>query len=532
MMATLATLALAAASSSDWCKVEVPEIDSPSSRVNYSVALEPTGGEEVVIDVLFYYLEDEEVDLNGRTAKEETARWIELANLYLSRGTSGLQLRSAAVLPMPSDVRAEFSLSDGAFGPAILAASESPRVESERQMYGGDLVTFIAYDKKRWLLDGQAILWENRIPPAEFRRIAMNGVVWGSEMPDVLFLHEVGHTLGLDHHLDSLVEGRLERLFDRKGLGYYRKEGTGSHWGTIMAAGVLPTLGGFSNAGRVDLPLAEGSRHRWEPHWSYLLPAGDRTADADRALRKTIGHAAAFYDPPGDEDGNDDDDPPPPTTGPKAAIGVDVSCPDGLCRAVTGTPVSFEDQSTGTVGVRRWDFYGVSTSRETSLTHVFRSPGFHDVSLTVSHGAQESTASLTFLVEASHPAGTCEATATALCLRDSRYEVSLGWWTAYGQSGDATVARVGTNDSGIFWFFSDDNWEVLVKVLDGCGYNGHDWVYAASVTTVGLKLTVLDTKSGESRSYAKEAGKPASAITDTHAFGERCTTPTSESDHP
>ena len=521
MLATLSLLASIAALHADWCKVEVPETDSRLARVDYSVVLDPSDGEELVIDVLFYYLEDQELNLNGRTASAETARWIELANLYLSRGTSGLQLRSAAVLPMPSDVRAEFSLSQGGFAVIIDVMADSPRVESDRELYGADLVTLIVYDKRSWTIDGMAFLWQNDIPPVEYRKTAINGVVWGSKNPDALFLHEIGHNLGLDHQLDSLPEGRLDQLFDRKGIGYYQKEGAGSHWGTIMAGGVLPTLGGFSNAGRVDLPLAEGSRRQGRPNWPYLLPAGDHTADADRALRKTIGHVAAFYPPHGDHG----DDSPPPSKRPTAAIGVDVSCTEDLCRVTPDTAVQFEDQSTGTVGVRLWDFYGVFTSREESLTHTFRSPGFYDVSLTVSlDGEQESIASLRFLVEPPHPGRQCEVTATALCLQDSRYEVSLDWWTADGQTGDAMVVGEGTNDSGLFWLFDDDNWEVLVKMLDGCSDNGHDWVYAAAATTVGLELTVRDTESGESKSYSKEAGAPAVAITDTNAFSERCTT--------
>jgi hypothetical protein len=27
---------------------------------------------------------------------------------------------------------------------------------------------------------------------------------------------------------------------------------------------------------------------------------------------------------------------------------------------------------------------------------------------------------------------------------------------------------VGTDDSALFWFFEESNWEMLVKVLDGC----------------------------------------------------------------
>ncbi len=212
-----------------------------------------------------------------------------------------------------------------------------------------------------------------------------------------------------------------------------------------------------------------------------------------------------------------------PDTHPTAAIGVDLPCEDGLCRAVTDTPVRFLDMSTGTVRYRLWDFHGASTSRSSSVFHTFESPGFHDVSLTVSlDGERESTASLKFLVEAAHPAGTCEATATELCLRDSRYEVSLDWWTAAGPSGDAPVVREGTNDSGLFRFFDEDNWEMLVKVLDGCNLNGRHWVYAASATNLGYALRVRDTVTDVVKEYRNEPGMPSPAVADGDAFAAAC----------
>ncbi len=45
-----------------------------------------------------------------------------------------------------------------------------------------------------------------------------------------------------------------------------------------------------------------------------------------------------------------------------------------------------------------------------------------------------------------------------------------------------------TSDSALFYFFCTDNWELLVKVLDGCAINGHLWVYAAASTDVGYTL--------------------------------------------
>ena len=100
-------------------------------------------------------------------------------------------------------------------------------------------------------------------------------------------------------------------------------------------------------------------------------------------------------------------------------------------------------------------------------------PGFYEVTLWVSDGTRESSSSLKFLVEASEPAGTCEADAQTRCLQDSRYSVNVEWWTADGEGGAGSVVHEGTNDSGLFSFFDPANWEVLIKVLDGCSLNGH-----------------------------------------------------------
>ncbi len=76
----------------------------------------------------------------------------------------------------------------------------------------------------------------------------------------------------------------------------------------------------------------------------------------------------------------------------------------------------------------------------------------------------------------------------------------------------------GTNDSGVFTFFSQENWEVLIKVLDGCALNGHVWVYGASTTDLGYTIRVTDTATGVVTEYRNEPGLPAPAITDATAF--------------
>ncbi len=104
-----------------------------------------------------------------------------------------------------------------------------------------------------------------------------------------------------------------------------------------------------------------------------------------------------------------------------------------------------------------------------------------------------------------------------LCLQQGRFEITMGWHTASGASG--TARRVSsTDDSGLLWFFEADNWEAMVKVLDGCGINEHFWVFAATSTNVGYTLTVEDLLTGERKTYTNPPGESAAAITDTEAL--------------
>ncbi|MYB17371.1 MAG: hypothetical protein F4Y16_00010 [Holophagales bacterium] len=116
----------------------------------------------------------------------------------------------------------------------------------------------------------------------------------------------------------------------------------------------------------------------------------------------------------------------------------------------------------------------------------------------------------------------CVESSETMCLQDGRYEATLEWTGSDGEVGTARVARPRTSDSGLFYFFSYNNWEVLLKVLDGCGVNEHHWVYAASATDLGMRLVVRDTVTDQEKTWTKEPGSPAPAITDSGAFPGVC----------
>jgi hypothetical protein len=116
------------------------------------------------------------------------------------------------------------------------------------------------------------------------------------------------------------------------------------------------------------------------------------------------------------------------------------------------------------------------------------------------------------------PAVDCVANATTLCLNNGRFELQVAFaTTAGGEQKLARVQRLGA-DSGALWFFSANNNEMLVKVLDACAINERFWFYAAAATDVEFEITVTDTEADVTKVYSKEFGPPAPAITDTDAF--------------
>jgi hypothetical protein len=114
----------------------------------------------------------------------------------------------------------------------------------------------------------------------------------------------------------------------------------------------------------------------------------------------------------------------------------------------------------------------------------------------------------------------CVPTTNAHCLSSDRFKVRTHWRTTNGTRGTGpAVQGASTNDSGLFYFFNPDNWEVLLKVLNACSSTQpRFWVFSAATTNVEYTITVVDTQEQQARSYFKPQGPPAPAITDTNAF--------------
>ncbi len=127
------------------------------------------------------------------------------------------------------------------------------------------------------------------------------------------------------------------------------------------------------------------------------------------------------------------------------------------------------------------------------------------------------------LAEPSSPTGLglgsgtdCEPAGPALTLRGG-YTVSMCYETYEGRTGDARDWGLDSSQSALLYFFDRDNVEVLIKVLDGCGVNGHRWVFAAPVTDLAFNLHV-ESPTGERWTHRNRLGQTADTAADVSAF--------------
>lgn len=126
-----------------------------------------------------------------------------------------------------------------------------------------------------------------------------------------------------------------------------------------------------------------------------------------------------------------------------------------------------------------------------------------------------------FVVNLDDLAVNCPANQT--CLDNGRFAVEVRWRDHGNRTGFGQEV-VTSQTSVLQWFFQPDNWELLVKVIDGCAANGHYWVFAAGATDVEYTLTVRDLLTGETWSYFNPLGERSPAVTAIEAL-ESCPYP-------
>ncbi len=111
----------------------------------------------------------------------------------------------------------------------------------------------------------------------------------------------------------------------------------------------------------------------------------------------------------------------------------------------------------------------------------------------------------------------CTSAPDVLCLGDGRFRVKAQWADYRGQSGPALAVPQSAN-SGLFYFFSENNLELAIKVLDGCALNQRFWVYAAGLTNVEVTLTVEDLVGGSVWQRHNPLGRAYPPLLDSAAF--------------
>lgn len=184
-----------------------------------------------------------------------------------------------------------------------------------------------------------------------------------------------------------------------------------------------------------------------------------------------------------------------------------------------GAPVTFTDTSSNSPTGWIW-FFGepassTNVSRSRNPTHTYTAPGTYTVDMYAGNlnGGSRSTKTVTV----GQGSGGCVPSPTRLCLNNDRFSVSATFRTNQGQTGNAVGTEL-TDDAGYFYFFNENNIEIVIKVLRGCGLNQHYWVFAAGLTNVEVALQVTDTQNDTTRPYNNPLGTAFAPVQDTNAF--------------
>ncbi|MFY9822796.1 MAG: trypsin-like serine protease [Thermoanaerobaculia bacterium] len=130
-------------------------------------------------------------------------------------------------------------------------------------------------------------------------------------------------------------------------------------------------------------------------------------------------------------------------------------------------------------------------------------------------GAFQVTASLIGPAPAVVPSP-CVPGPTTLCLNGGRFKVE-GTFNTGTQQGPAQAVKL-TDETGYFWFFSNTNVEIVIKVLNACTLSQTFWVFAGGLTDVQTTLTVTDSNTGVVKVYSNPQGTAFKPVQDTSAF--------------
>jgi hypothetical protein len=113
----------------------------------------------------------------------------------------------------------------------------------------------------------------------------------------------------------------------------------------------------------------------------------------------------------------------------------------------------------------------------------------------------------------------CFPSLTRACLQFRRFSLDVTFdASAHGGAVGPARPLLESDESVKFYFFTPENLEVFVKVLDGCGYNDHYWIFASGLTDLGVSLSVSDARTGQIYTHDNPPGQVFAPLLDITAF--------------
>jgi hypothetical protein len=98
-----------------------------------------------------------------------------------------------------------------------------------------------------------------------------------------------------------------------------------------------------------------------------------------------------------------------------------------------------------------------------------------------------------------------------------RFEIAVYWGDGFSES-VAVPAELGSN-LGYFWFFSQENPEIFVKIIDACDTDFESvWFFASGLTNLKVRIEVRDRHTFQNKTYHSHGGSAFMPIQDTAGF--------------
>ena len=356
---------------------------------------------------------------------------------------------------------------------------------------------------------------------------AFSGAAFGLTLPrgdyDGTFAHEIGHNMGANHDPQNVGLGNRTMEQHRNEVAVYPYAYGHTDFLPIPNIDTIMSYG----SGGVEPYF---STVRISPRGWTLGIAGER--ENERAMQQTIHLAVQYSDFIGSAPPPDPEPPPPPPPPgdvPTAPANLKATPTGATSVRLTWTDASdnedgFEVQYRPQGG--RWQ---AATRLPASTTSAdvtgLDAGGRYDFRVRAYNRAGGANSDIVTVVLTTAEYTDCVPSAPQIVFEhrpSATYTVSM--CIEYEKEGetvqaDAVDYGLGSRESGLLYFFDKDNSEVLIKVLDACGVNGHRWVFVAPVTTLAFNLRVDETATGEYWEHKNpRGGATATTKSDITAF--------------